>query len=106
MLGRDLFKDDPGREGGFDGLSGGKKLDLLLRGDGDGGICDNVSMVRSDREGLGLLGSVWALLFVGIAASFSNGSFCSFAKALAAGCWVTAAVVGFSLADPIKLRAS
>lgn len=61
MLGRDVFKEDPGREIGLEGLSGGKKLDLLLRGDGDGGICDNVSIVRSDREGLGLLASVRAL---------------------------------------------
>ena len=45
--------DDAGLEGVPAGLSAGKKLDLLLRGEGEGGICDSVSMVRSDKEGLG-----------------------------------------------------
>lgn len=45
--------EDFGREGVTAGLSEGKKLDLLLRGDGDGGIWESVSIVRSDSEGLG-----------------------------------------------------
>lgn len=48
-----LLKDDVGRDDGAIGLSGGKKLDLRLRGDGEGGIWERVSMVLSDREGLG-----------------------------------------------------
>lgn len=38
------------------GLDGSrlKKLDLRLLGDGEGGKCDRVSMVLSDRDGLGL----------------------------------------------------
>lgn len=34
-------------------LPGLKKLDLRLHDEGEGGICDNVSMVLSDNEGLG-----------------------------------------------------
>ena len=58
VLGRDLLKDDVGRDVGPPGLSIGKKLDLRLRGEGEGGIWERVSMVLSDREGLGLRGSV------------------------------------------------
>ena len=58
VLGRDLLKDDVGRDVGPTGLSNGKKLDLRLRGDGEGGIWERVSMVLSDREGRGLRGSV------------------------------------------------
>ena len=52
-VGLDRLSADAGREGGRIGLSIVKKLDFLRRGDGDGGICDNVSMVRSESEGLG-----------------------------------------------------
>ena len=38
MPGRDLLRDEPGREGVFAGLSGGKKPDFLLCGEGEGGI--------------------------------------------------------------------
>lgn len=62
MFGRDLLGDDPGREQGFEGLSELKKPDLLLWGDGDGGICDSVSIVLSEREALGRRGSVRALV--------------------------------------------
>ena len=58
VLGRDLLKDDVGRDAGPTGLSIGKKLDLRLRGDGEGGIWERVSIVLSDKEGLGLRGSV------------------------------------------------
>jgi len=37
VAGRERLNDDFGREGVTAGLSDGKKLDLLLRGDGDGG---------------------------------------------------------------------
>lgn len=50
--------DDVGRDDGTTGLSDGKKPDLRLRGDGVGGIWERVSMVLSDKEGLGRLGSV------------------------------------------------
>ena len=53
MLGRVLLRDEVGRDDGATGLSDGKKLDLRLRGDGEGGIWDKVSMVLSDKEGLG-----------------------------------------------------
>ena len=58
VLGRVLLRDDVGRDDGAIGLSGGKKLDLRLRGDGEGGIWERVSIVLSDKEGLGRLGSV------------------------------------------------
>ena len=58
VLGRVLLRDDVGRDEGATGLSGGKKLDLRLRGDGEGGIWERVSIVLSDKEGLGRLGSV------------------------------------------------
>lgn len=58
MLGRVLLRDEVGRDDGATGLSDGKKLDLRLRGDGEGGIWDKVSMVLSDKEGLGRRGSV------------------------------------------------
>ena len=35
------------------GLSEVKKLDLRRLGEGDGGICDSVSTVRSDSDGRG-----------------------------------------------------
>ena len=38
VFGRVLLRDDVGRDNGGPGLSDGKKLDLLLRGDGEGGI--------------------------------------------------------------------
>lgn len=68
VLGRALLKDDAGRDDGATGLSDGKKLDLRLRGDGEGGIWERVSTVRSDKEGLGRRdsgrdlagGSTWA----------------------------------------------
>jgi len=43
------------------GLSEGKKLDFRRRGEGEGGICDSVSMVRSDKDGLGFRRAVSAL---------------------------------------------
>ena len=52
-VGLDRLRADAGRDGGRIGLSIVKKLDFRPRGDGDGGICDNVSMVRSESEGLG-----------------------------------------------------
>ena len=58
VLGRVLLTDDAGRDDEATGLSGGKKLDLRLRGDGEGGIWERVSMVLSDKEGLGRRGSV------------------------------------------------
>lgn len=58
VLGRVLLKDDAGRGDGPTGLSVGKKLDLRLRGDGEGGIWERVSMVLSDKEGLGRRESV------------------------------------------------
>lgn len=57
-MGRLLLGDDTGRDDGVIGFSGRKKLDLRLRGDGEGGIWDSVSIVLSDREGLGRRGSV------------------------------------------------
>ena len=53
VLGRGRLIDELGRGGIRSGLWTAKKLDFLPAGDGDGGICDNVSMVRSDRDGLG-----------------------------------------------------
>lgn len=106
MLGRDLFRDEPGREVGCNGLSEGKKLDLLLRGDGDGGICDSVSMVRSEREGLGLLGSVRPFSIALPAASLSNSWPSLSFESLAAACSGLAAGLGSCLADPIGWRAS
>ncbi len=38
VVGRLLLSDDVGRDDGVIGFSGGKKLDLRLRGDGEGGI--------------------------------------------------------------------
>ena len=58
VLGRVLLREDVGRDDGAIGLSSGKKLDLRLRGDGEGGIWERVSIVLSDKEGLGRLGSV------------------------------------------------
>lgn len=52
-LGLDRLSADGGREGGRIGLSMVKKLDFLPRGDGEGGMCDNVSIVRSESDGLG-----------------------------------------------------
>lgn len=45
-----LVNADDGRDGERIGLAGLKKLDRFLRDTGDGGICDRVSMVRSDKE--------------------------------------------------------
>ena len=58
VTGRVLLRDDVGRDDGATGLCVGKKLDLRLRGDGEGGIWERVSIVLSDKEGLGRLGSV------------------------------------------------
>ena len=58
VLGRLLLRDDVGRDEEAAGLSGGKKLDLRLRGDGEGGIWDRDSIVLSDNEGLGRLDAV------------------------------------------------
>ena len=58
MPGLDLLRDEPGREEVTAGLSEVKKLDFRLPGDGDGGICESVSIVRSDRDGLGFRESV------------------------------------------------
>ena len=52
MPGLDLLRDEPGREEVTAGLSKVKKLDFRLPGDGDGGICERVSIVRSDKDGL------------------------------------------------------
>jgi hypothetical protein len=59
--GRDLLRDDAGRDEGNAGSSEGKKPDFCLRGDGEGGIWARVSIVLSDREGRGRRGSVRAL---------------------------------------------
>lgn len=59
--GRDLLRDDTGRDEGA-GLSEEKNPDCRLRGDGEGGICERVSIVLSDREGRGRRGSVRALV--------------------------------------------
>ena len=56
--GLDLLSDEPGREEPVAGLSEVKKLDFRLPGDGDGGICERVSIVRSDKDGLGLRDNV------------------------------------------------
>lgn len=58
MPGLDLLRDEPGREDVTAGLSEVKKLDFRLPGDGDGGICERVSIVRSDKDGLGFRESV------------------------------------------------
>lgn len=58
MPGLDLLSDEPGREETTAGLSEVKKLDFRLPRDGDGGICESVSIVRSDKEGLGLRDNV------------------------------------------------
>ena len=58
MPGLDLLRDEPGREEATAGLSEVKKLDFRLPGDGDGGICESVSIVRSDKDGLGFRESV------------------------------------------------
>ena len=52
--GLDLLRDEPGREETAAGLSEVKKPDFRLPGDGDGGICESVSIVRSDNDALGL----------------------------------------------------
>lgn len=53
VTGRGRLVNEGGREGVPAGLSGQKKLDFRLRGDGVGGICERVSIVRSERDGLG-----------------------------------------------------
>ena len=53
VLGLGRPSEESGREGLRSGLSEGKKLDLLRRGDGEGGIWDNVWIVRSDKDGRG-----------------------------------------------------
>ena len=53
VFGRDRLRDDPGRERLPDEASWGKKPDCRRRGDGEGGICERVSIVRSANEGLG-----------------------------------------------------
>lgn len=53
VLGRDRAKDDAGREIEAIGSSKGKKLDFLRLGEGDGGICERVSMALSESDGLG-----------------------------------------------------
>ena len=58
MPGLDLLRDEPGREEVTAGLSEVKKLDFRLPGDGDGGICESVSIVRSDKDGLDFRESV------------------------------------------------
>ena len=50
--------DEAGRDGGPIGLSGIKIADVLVEGEGDGGIRDRVSIVRSESEGLVLKGTV------------------------------------------------
>lgn len=45
--GRDLLREELGRDKELVGSSVGKKFDFRRRGDGDGGICDNVSTVLS-----------------------------------------------------------
>lgn len=65
VLGRDRASDDVGLTGDIIDLSEVKKLDVGLLGDGVGGICDRVSVVRSEREGLGLLGFRRAVSAVG-----------------------------------------
>lgn len=45
--GRDLPKEELGRDKELVGGSVGKKFDIRRRGDGEGGICDNVSTVLS-----------------------------------------------------------
>ena len=53
VLGRDRLRDDSGCEGPSLGASWWKKPDCCRRGDGEGGICERVSIVRSAKEGLG-----------------------------------------------------
>ena len=53
VFGRGRLIDESGHDGFRSGLWIVKKLDFLRLDDGEGGICDNVSMVRSDRDGLG-----------------------------------------------------
>jgi hypothetical protein len=50
-----LVEAQSGIGGGFIGfeISRLKRLDLRLLGDGDGGICDKVSIVLSERDGRG-----------------------------------------------------
>ena len=45
--GRDLLREELGRDKELVGSSVGKKFDFRRRGDGEGGICDNVSTVLS-----------------------------------------------------------
>lgn len=45
--GRDLLREELGRDKEVVGSSVGKKFDCRRRGDGEGGICDNVSTVLS-----------------------------------------------------------
>lgn len=54
--GRDLLREELGRDKELVGSSAGKKFDFRRRGDGEGGIWDNVSTVLStsvDREETG-----------------------------------------------------
>jgi hypothetical protein len=45
------FIEEAGRGGGAINESGGKRLVFLLRGEGDGGTRDSVSIVRSESDG-------------------------------------------------------
>ena len=53
VLGRARAMEDAGLRGDTIGLSLWKKLDLLLLGDAEEGICASVSAVRSDSDGRG-----------------------------------------------------
>ena len=79
-----MLRDELGRDDGAIGLSDGKKLDLRLRGDGEGGIWDRVSMVLSDKEGLGRRGSV---------RDFAGRSACTSSTLLATGVTTSCALV-------------
>lgn len=45
--GRDILREELGRDKELVGSSVGKKFDFRRRGDGEGGMCDNVSTVLS-----------------------------------------------------------
>ena len=53
VLGRDRLRDDAGRDEAPVGASWLKNPDCRRRGDGEGGIFERVSTVRSANEGLG-----------------------------------------------------
>lgn len=59
-----LLIAEAGREGGPIGLCGVKKLDFRLPPAGEGGMCERLSIVLSEREGLDFRGfgvdSSWA----------------------------------------------